>query len=213
MAESRRTPPRIKASSSFSVTTRARSYVSTPSPTSVLNGRNHTEIGSEANNPRLPEASSEVVPEERSSAAAPDSHANLPPAGSFNESNDASTMSKQNIDEEAQSCKDALRDILAEVEALKAELHSMMESKDLVMSCSVCFTADSSPRVLGCGHTFCESCLTDIYYAKPIKSYLACPTCSMRISTSRTPILCYQLRDAWALSNGVSRPQQEVQLE
>ncbi|KAI5896187.1 uncharacterized protein SCHCODRAFT_01090749 [Schizophyllum commune H4-8] len=228
MSGSRRTPRRIgaarieaapyhrkKASSSFSVTTRARSYVSAPPPTSVLDGQSRTlaEVGLEAHNSRLVEASSEVVTEEEKqrSAVAPDFHASLPRAGSSNESNDTSRMSQQNTADEVQSYKDALADTLAEVEALKAELHCIKESKDLVMSCTVCFTAESTPRVLGCGHTLCESCLTAMYHAKPSKSFLACPICDERISTTRTPVLCYQLRDAWALSNGVSTSEEDVQ--
>ncbi|KAI5887584.1 uncharacterized protein SCHCODRAFT_02671581 [Schizophyllum commune H4-8] len=106
--------------------------------------------------------------------------------------------------ESLESYKAALAVALAEVKALKTKLSSVNEEKDIALSCNVCFTADSRPRVLLCGHVTCESCLVAMYRHAPLKFLLECPLCQkgISISSARPPILCYQLRDAWALGRG-----------
>ncbi len=48
------------------------------------------------------------------------------------------------------------------------------------LSCNVCFEwygqGDKCPRILACGHSFCQSCLTNI-----LKNNRSCPSCRKRI--------------------------------
>ena len=55
------------------------------------------------------------------------------------------------------------------------------EFEDL-LTCMICFDSYTNPKMLKCGHTFCQECLNS-YYRKyqqqknAIRSKLPCPTC------------------------------------
>ncbi|XP_077422653.1 tripartite motif-containing protein 59 [Vanacampus margaritifer] len=59
-----------------------------------------------------------------------------------------------------------------------------MDSLEEDLTCSVCYTLFSDPRVLPCSHTFCRGCLDSLLHAshnysiwRPLRQPLKCPNC------------------------------------
>ena len=55
-------------------------------------------------------------------------------------------------------------------------------SVDDLLQCAICFEPFTNPKMLQCGHTFCEECLQSFYDAnqqRPLTQFrkLSCPTC------------------------------------
>ena len=55
------------------------------------------------------------------------------------------------------------------------------------MYCEICFLTFSSaeqraPRILPCGHTFCESCLNDMVRTNKKKGKINCPSCRLEVA-------------------------------
>ena len=56
--------------------------------------------------------------------------------------------------------------------------------------CEICFLTFSSaeqraPRILPCGHTFCESCLNDMVRTNKKKGKINCPSCRVEVAVPK----------------------------
>lgn len=58
----------------------------------------------------------------------------------------------------------------------------MSETIRNIVTCSICTEIFQNPRTVNCGHTYCETCITDIHKDKRSKS-IPCPLCNADIST------------------------------
>ncbi len=63
-------------------------------------------------------------------------------------------------------------------------LFSIMDNLEEDLTCSVCYSLFSDPRVLPCSHTFCKSCLDNVLQVsvnssifRPLRQPLKCPHC------------------------------------
>ncbi|KAM7413009.1 hypothetical protein PAMA_020409 [Pampus argenteus] len=69
--------------------------------------------------------------------------------------------------------------------AIRAEpLVTVMDNLEEDLTCSVCYSLFSDPRVLPCSHTFCKSCLDNLLQVstnysiwRPLRLPLKCPNC------------------------------------
>lgn len=59
-----------------------------------------------------------------------------------------------------------------------------MDNLEEDLTCSVCYSLFSDPRVLPCSHTFCKTCLDNLLQAstnysiwRPLRLPLKCPNC------------------------------------
>lgn len=67
---------------------------------------------------------------------------------------------------------------------LRQPLLCAMDTLEEDLTCSVCYSLFSDPRVLPCSHTFCKSCLDNLVQAssnysiwRPLRMPLKCPNC------------------------------------
>ncbi|KAL1749698.1 hypothetical protein FB107DRAFT_168705, partial [Schizophyllum commune] len=94
-------------------------------------------------------------------------------------------------------------------QTLKSQLRRLQDREEQTVTCAICSLPHARPRVLDCGHVYCESCLVEIYKAQRVKFRVCCPLCRRRISLLHTPPPCYPLRhqaEALAMENGISPP-------
>ncbi|KAI5821834.1 hypothetical protein K523DRAFT_319684 [Schizophyllum commune Tattone D] len=87
----------------------------------------------------------------------------------------------------------------------------ILEGRQLsAITCPLCLEPNFHPRMLGCGHTFCESCLMMHHNAQKRRSTApTCPTCRCAIPRSQKPPICYALKhqaEAWAQANAIPIP-------
>lgn len=61
---------------------------------------------------------------------------------------------------------------------------SVMDSVEEDLTCSVCYSLFSDPRVLPCSHTFCKHCLDNLLQVssntsiwRPLRLPIKCPNC------------------------------------
>ena len=86
-----------------------------------------------------------------------------------------------------------------------------------IIECAICFENFTVPKILQCGHTFCEKCLQELYNASGQPGYLTCPTCRTTTSVPandiaglRTDFRANQMRDAIGSFTQRNRPNENV---
>ena len=57
-----------------------------------------------------------------------------------------------------------------------------LPSLEEVLECAICLQTFTAPKKLQCDHTFCETCLHDLFNARGQPGNLTCPTCSAKTS-------------------------------
>ncbi|XP_061917992.1 tripartite motif-containing protein 59 isoform X3 [Entelurus aequoreus] len=74
-------------------------------------------------------------------------------------------------------------------------LVSSMDTLEEDLTCSVCYSLFSDPRVLPCSHTFCKACLDSVLQAlpnysiwRPIHQPLKCPICRCVVELSMSSV-------------------------
>lgn len=70
-----------------------------------------------------------------------------------------------------------------------------MDSLEEDLTCSVCYSLFSDPRVLPCSHTFCKTCLDNLLQVsvnysiwRPLRLPLKCPNCRSVVELPPTGI-------------------------
>ena len=92
-----------------------------------------------------------------------------------------------------------------------------LSSLQKIIECAICFENFTVPKILQCGHTFCEKCLQELYNASRQPGYLTCPTCRTTTSVPandiaglRTDFRANQMRDAIGSFTQRNRPNENV---
>ncbi|KAI5836661.1 uncharacterized protein SCHCODRAFT_02704787 [Schizophyllum commune H4-8] len=100
----------------------------------------------------------------------------------------------------------AFEDIQADLQVAKSQLDELSKRERTAITCPVCMEPNFLPRMLNCGHVFCQACLSSHYHAQRSAN---CPLCRAAIPLYQDFPLCYQLRAqavAWANANAVTVP-------
>lgn len=70
-----------------------------------------------------------------------------------------------------------------------------METLEEDLTCSVCYSLFSDPRVLPCSHTFCKTCLDNVLQVsnnysiwRPLRLPLKCPNCRSTVELPPTGV-------------------------
>ncbi|KAI5887179.1 uncharacterized protein SCHCODRAFT_02602803 [Schizophyllum commune H4-8] len=101
----------------------------------------------------------------------------------------------------------AIEDTRRKLDETTSERDELKAREAIATTCIICRSPNYYPRMLGCGHVFCQGCLTSQFEAT--KGGPTCSICRTPISLKFEPIQCYDLKaqvEAWALANGVVVP-------
>lgn len=94
---------------------------------------------------------------------------------------------------------------------------SVMDDLEEDLTCSVCYSLFSDPRVLPCSHTFCKACLDNVLQAsvnysiwRPLRLPLKCPNCRSVLELPPTGVealpvnVCLRaiIEKVWGTANG-----------
>ena len=86
-----------------------------------------------------------------------------------------------------------------------------LSSLQKILECAICYENFTVPKMLQCGHTFCEKCLQELYNASGQPGYLTCPTCRTTTSVPandiaglRTDFRANEMRDAIGILHNVT---------
>ena len=64
---------------------------------------------------------------------------------------------------------------------------------DYLLQCPICHCSFKKPRVLPCGHNFCENCLKTQWQASGRKDHLECSMCKTKANVSDGDITQFML--------------------
>ena len=97
-----------------------------------------------------------------------------------------------------------------------------LTSLDDLITCLICFEPFTSPKMLQCGHTFCEGCLQRFYDANqetrlPYSKKLCCPTCREEtpfpgngIAGLRNDFRVHKMKDVFGRMTARNTPSENV---